>query len=109
MLRRPPRSTRPDTLFPYTTLFRSYDSDTGKPLATAIRRRVYAKGPAWKVYLVNSDSVLFTAESGFDVRRKLRLHFLAADSIAAAPAKKCCGGNCHTPKPRGSRVRKSVV
>src|SRR3546814_19824834 len=24
MLRRPPRSTRTDTLFPYTTLFRSY-------------------------------------------------------------------------------------
>src|SRR3546814_13479242 len=28
MIRRPPRSTRTDTLFPYTTLFRS-DSDTG--------------------------------------------------------------------------------
>src|SRR3546814_10233730 len=27
MLRRPPRSTRPDTLFPYTTLFRSTSSD----------------------------------------------------------------------------------
>src|SRR3546814_3975841 len=26
MLRRPPRSTRTDTLFPYTTLFRSYGS-----------------------------------------------------------------------------------
>src|SRR3546814_10004888 len=25
MIRRPPRSTRADTLFPYTTLFRSYD------------------------------------------------------------------------------------
>src|SRR3546814_4010622 len=25
MIRRPPRSTRPDTLFPYTTLFRSAD------------------------------------------------------------------------------------
>src|SRR3546814_13441170 len=25
MLRRPPRSTRTDTLFPYTTLFRSFD------------------------------------------------------------------------------------
>src|SRR3546814_6491971 len=25
MIRRPPRSTRPDTLFPYTTLFRSPD------------------------------------------------------------------------------------
>src|SRR3546814_5876319 len=26
MIRRPPRSTRTDTLFPYTTLFRSWDS-----------------------------------------------------------------------------------
>src|SRR3546814_6866815 len=30
MIRRPPRSTRTDTLFPYTTLFRSYrDVDRG--------------------------------------------------------------------------------
>src|SRR3546814_6213398 len=27
MIRRPPRSTRTDTLFPYTTLFRSYESE----------------------------------------------------------------------------------
>src|SRR3546814_5854780 len=27
MIRRPPRSTRTDTLFPYTTLFRSYPRD----------------------------------------------------------------------------------
>src|SRR3546814_7941972 len=27
MIRRPPRSTRTDTLFPYTTLFRSSDGD----------------------------------------------------------------------------------
>src|SRR3546814_886482 len=27
MIRRPPRSTRPDTLFPYTTLFRSRRAD----------------------------------------------------------------------------------
>src|SRR3546814_3986365 len=31
MIRRPPRSTRTDTLFPYTTLFRS-------PLASALRQ-----------------------------------------------------------------------
>src|SRR3546814_7415613 len=31
MIRRPPRSTRTDTLFPYTTLFRSGDSDLGQP------------------------------------------------------------------------------
>src|SRR3546814_6034723 len=32
MIRRPPRSTRTDTLFPYTTLFRSSWSGTGTPL-----------------------------------------------------------------------------
>src|SRR3546814_4633155 len=30
MIRRPPRSTRTDTLFPYTTLFRSQDRDNGR-------------------------------------------------------------------------------
>src|SRR3546814_10627223 len=29
MLRRPPRSTRTDTLFPYTTLFRSAEGEAG--------------------------------------------------------------------------------
>src|SRR3546814_17311276 len=29
MIRRPPRSTRTDTLFPYTTLFRSADEGAG--------------------------------------------------------------------------------
>src|SRR3546814_590064 len=29
MIRRPPRSTRTDTLFPYTTLFRSHAADRG--------------------------------------------------------------------------------
>src|SRR3546814_20999327 len=42
MIRRPPRSTRTDTLFPYTTLFRSVDgsSVTGRRLASG--RRVLA-------------------------------------------------------------------
>src|SRR3546814_15800690 len=31
MIRRPPRSTRTDTLFPYTTLFRSVDPGGGPP------------------------------------------------------------------------------
>src|SRR3546814_17453292 len=43
MIRRPPRSTRTDTLFPYTTLFRSVGSDGGAaalhgPAAAASRR-----------------------------------------------------------------------
>src|SRR3546814_11994644 len=32
MIRRPPRSTRTDTLFPYTTLFRSYLISWNQPL-----------------------------------------------------------------------------
>src|SRR3546814_4938549 len=39
MIRRPPRSTRTDTLFPYTTLFRSDDSDL-TPCHTAAARLV---------------------------------------------------------------------
>src|SRR3546814_940954 len=34
MIRRPPRSTRTDTLFPYTTLFRSYLSSGGNAFST---------------------------------------------------------------------------
>src|SRR3546814_20887733 len=32
MIRRPPRSTRTDTLFPYTTLFRSQPDPIGVPM-----------------------------------------------------------------------------
>src|SRR3546814_13204856 len=43
MIRRPPRSTRTDTLFPYTTLFRSPDEPALRPVAVA--RRVRRGGP----------------------------------------------------------------
>src|SRR3546814_14603736 len=36
MIRRPPRSTRTDTLFPYTTLFRSTGLAQGKGIAYAL-------------------------------------------------------------------------
>src|SRR3546814_9236713 len=46
MIRRPPRSTRTDTLFPYTTLFRSRERVTrrphhqpGNPLLQAVAKR----------------------------------------------------------------------
>src|SRR3546814_3779062 len=41
MIRRPPRSTRTDTLFPYTTLFRSAGADRGPG-----HRRLHLPGPA---------------------------------------------------------------
>src|SRR3546814_16715585 len=36
MIRRPPRSTRTDTLFPYTTLFRSRDQKADQDLGAAL-------------------------------------------------------------------------
>src|SRR3546814_1347204 len=39
MIRRPPRSTRTDTLFPYTTLFRSLDGHRHCPAAGVLRAR----------------------------------------------------------------------
>src|SRR3546814_19140400 len=44
MIRRPPRSTRTDTLFPYTTLFRSIV--TGTSLTPAAAGAGLAVGPA---------------------------------------------------------------
>src|SRR3546814_9221296 len=44
MIRRPPRSTRTDTLFPYTTLFRSRaDRQTDHPGRVPARVRVHAR------------------------------------------------------------------
>src|SRR3546814_7982977 len=52
MIRRPPRSTRTDTLFPYTTLFRSLLCPPDWPTAcTALRRlRTYwtVAGMCWR-------------------------------------------------------------
>src|SRR3546814_4558237 len=43
MIRRPPRSTRTDTLFPYTTLFRSRSSAMlGPRPSTRVRRQIAA-------------------------------------------------------------------
>src|SRR3546814_5775163 len=52
MIRRPPRSTRTDTLFPYTTLFRSargsarHSRPTNRPAQPACQRRPDADHPA---------------------------------------------------------------
>src|SRR3546814_8479865 len=42
MIRRPPRSTRTDTLFPYTTLFRSWNAH--QSLGMLVTRRMETQG-----------------------------------------------------------------
>src|SRR3546814_7682757 len=46
MIRRPPRSTRTDTLFPYTTLFRSIGPPCGRASPPAFSRRRSAPPPS---------------------------------------------------------------
>src|SRR3546814_5983400 len=58
MLRLPPRSTRTDTLFPYTTLFRSYGDTTEHkpnpaPLLKALEKLGIAPGP--NVFYIGDD------------------------------------------------------
>src|SRR6056297_4350306 len=45
MIRRPPRSTRTDTLFPYTTLFRS-PAVAGRPLERGLQIICAGEGPS---------------------------------------------------------------
>src|SRR3546814_2234504 len=55
MILRPPRSTRTDTLFPYTTLFRSYSDEQMFALVTDIAR--YPEFLPWVVALrIRGDS-----------------------------------------------------
>src|SRR3546814_9988777 len=50
MIRRPPRSTRTDTLFPYTTLFRSERDDVEGRRRLPAERRVHAPDHAFARY-----------------------------------------------------------
>src|SRR3546814_17909082 len=45
MIRRPPRSKRTDTLFPYTTLFRSLDQSPGVEGSCAAQARSVGRAP----------------------------------------------------------------
>src|SRR3546814_5597225 len=56
MIRRPPRSTRTDTLFPYTTLFRSLAQTAGDPREAVMKggKRLRARRDR-EVYEVDID------------------------------------------------------
>src|SRR3546814_961552 len=57
MIRRPPRSTRTDTLFPYTTLFRSKWSPSGQQLAFLVSD-YYGDKPAIHIVGANDGAVV---------------------------------------------------
>src|SRR3546814_4308895 len=55
MIRRPPRSTRTDTLFPYTTLFRS-------PIASRRNDQLFPHQASLQLYQVHARSEEHTSE-----------------------------------------------
>src|SRR3546814_18238663 len=76
MIRRPPRSTRTDTLFPYTTLFRS-DSLFQDWLRT-LPAPVFGVGPTDAVLADACDAVLATADAAVPLLATIRQSPLAA-------------------------------
>src|SRR3546814_16951731 len=62
MIRRPPRSTRTDTLFPYTTLFRSQAPEAVYPAATEDALAVYKE--LLKTYRPQDIGVYGTSAGG---------------------------------------------
>src|SRR3546814_14760353 len=52
IIRRPPRSTRTDTLFPYTTLFRSFTLAVGLVLASLLQWDMVRGKPFYRVMLI---------------------------------------------------------
>src|SRR3546814_15639377 len=53
MIRRPPRSTRTDTLFPYTTLFRSLKNGDQVEIVTS---KTSTPSPTWEQFVVTGKA-----------------------------------------------------
>src|SRR3546814_4193749 len=66
MIRRPPRSTRTDTLFPYTTLFRSLGAGGAERVISLIAAHWVKKG--WKVRIIAFDGPDDPIYHAFDPR-----------------------------------------
>src|SRR3546814_2888327 len=64
MIRRPPRSTRTDTLFPYTTLFRSH----------ATLQYLKAQGPSLQEGVNRRTTRLATELNAFFAQRGVKIH-----------------------------------
>src|SRR3546814_4942504 len=90
MKRRPPRSTRTDTLFPYTTLFRSiavtidrkpaYDDDDMK-VAVEDDGRLTAIGKRLPKVNVNAESIGLLAFRGDGAERRSEEHTSELQSL----------------------------
>src|SRR3546814_3743229 len=70
MIRRPPRSTRTDTLFPYTTLFRSARGDVRYQSKPAIPLRANEKGRRSEEHTSELQSLMRISYAVFCLKKK---------------------------------------
>src|SRR3546814_18211820 len=134
MIRRPPRSTRTDTLFPYTTLFRSnkkvrliltYPPSTGRNFAEIIRaidslQLTDAQSVATPVHWNPGEEVIVSpklsdeeAKSRFPqgfrtLKPYLRYVDLEQTAGVAGPEPACSTNNLSAPTPRGGGTHTGV-
>src|SRR3546814_7381685 len=75
MIRRPPRSTRTDTLFPYTTLFRSDELDQyPRDLRQARQRLVVGVHPRSEEHTSELQSLMRNSYAVFCLKKKKKRH-----------------------------------
>src|SRR3546814_12742288 len=111
MIRRPPRSTRTDTLFPYTTLFRSLnawndDACGGRPPETD---RYNYKNLYWYIYkyswpiqlYISRDSPMEATTLTAHVMREIHPRIAGRSLIPRAklPSLRALGGNKNASQP----------
>src|SRR3546814_15776942 len=80
MIRRPPRSTRTDTLFPYTTRFRSALIARSAPATRPLPLPGAVRAEALRPELWSRERAIITAEAAGEAAQRL------SDQLDAAPA-----------------------
>src|SRR3546814_13113787 len=84
MIRRPPRSTRTDTLFPYTTLFRSFPNSPQDNLLEAVGR-VYPDAVVLGAHVLHAYGWVTQIPQIVDVAVTPRRSMMAINGVHLCP------------------------
>src|SRR3546814_18168042 len=101
MIRRPPRSTRTDTLFPYTTLFRSAVLSIDAVMIAAMRYDIRAR-------CASVSGHAAAGEGSADEKRGATTGRKAPATSRKPPRAAACGGSCASVIDR-TRVKDEAV
>src|SRR3546814_15479271 len=105
MILRPPRSTRTDTLFPYTTLFRSkIRSSAGRHRGAAAGEQDFGQENKG---LSESSRILYRSRKQHRLPRARCLSFLLAVARAPHADARCFGGAVAFPDRKSTRLNSS--